>query len=367
MNYGVVVQSPDNEGAVLRMISRSACEVRPDALIGSFAYSTKKGVCLLTQALETVIPEWKHIRKEWVVSIDYGLTEPEAITALQELPNSEVRIPYATEVIRRHLRPQHTFHGKSLVFHEGDSLRCGKGGMVVASANMTVNGLCFGHEHASSYTWGRKSEVPSQTWAALEKAYSSMLGVFHNGTDPTPDLLCRYQARRPRRIQWHPEDERPEAKKITAPCSHLSLFENASLASASSLWIDIDYVVENLGDGRPGNQIDLQRGTRVFFGIPSIAVSRNTLLGEVKINYRGRISSCHLRYGNNQMDKLNLPVPGPGSTPPYQGKTLLLTRQDNSNYKLNVRSRSAAAAWKARSRNQHTLFRMRSGREYGVF
>ena len=83
--------------------------------------------------------------------------------------------------------------------------------------------------------------------------------------------------------------------------------------------------------------------------------------------YRAKRTPCHMRFGNNQMDKLNLPVPEDGGPPEYEGKTLLFKRVSSNRFQLSVRSRAAASRWKSKSRNQGTLFEMRSGREYGVF
>ena len=163
------------------------------------------------------------------------------------------------------------------------------------------------------------------------------------------------------------EDFSDEVTRISSPNSNLPLRENAHLATATFLWIDVDYVVQNRGRGRPGNQIDLHHGTRVFFGMSSVRVPRNTFPGEITVVYRAERTLCHIRFGNNQMDKLNLPVPENAGPPEYQDKTLLFKRVSNDEFQLSVRSRAAASLWKSKSRNQGTLFEMRGGREYGVF
>ena len=365
--YRMAIQGPENQGAILRLMSDMVSRADPTAFFGAFAYATKRGVELLCETLEAVSPNWDSASKIWIVSIDFGHTEPEAITELQGLPNSQVRIPYASELLRKRLRPKYTFHGKTLVSYQGGTLDDGKGGILVGSANMTISGLCFGHEHASAFGWTKRQRVPNSTWTTLEASVQRLSELFETCENPTRAFLRDYAAHRPRRIRDRSEDSSDEVTRISSPNSELTLRENAHLATATSLWIDVDYVVQNRGRGRPGNQIDLQHGTRVFFGMSSATVPRNTLLGEIKVVYRAKRTPCHMRFGNNQMDKLNLPVPEDGGPPEYKDRTLLFKRVSSDEFQLSVRSRASASSWKSKSRNQGTLFEMRSGRKYGVF
>ena len=365
--YRIAIQGPKNQRAILRLISDMISYAEPTAIFGSFAYATKKGVKLLCETLEAVSANWNATSKIWIVSIDFGHTEPEAITELIGLPNSQVLIPYASEVLRQRLRPRHTFHGKTLVCYQGDTIDHGKGGILVGSANMTMSGLCFGHEHASAFTWMKRRGVPNSIWASLEGSVQRLSELLDISENPTPLFLRDYAACRPRRIIERSEDSSDEVTRISSPNSELTLLENAYLATATYLWIDVDYVVQNRGRGRPGNQIDLQHGTRVFFGMSSVRVPRNTFLGEITVVYRAKRTRCHMRFGDNQMDKLNLPVPEDGGPYEYEGKTLLFKKTSSGEFQLSVYSRASAYRWKSKSRNQGTLFEMRGGREYGVF
>ena len=365
--YRMAVQGPENQGAILRLMADMVSRTEPNAFFGAFAYATKKGVELLCETLATVSPNWEGASKIWIISIDFGHTEPEAIIELQGLPNSQVGIPYASEVLRKRLRPKHTFHGKTLVCYQGDTLDDGKGGILVASANMTMSGLCFGHEHASAFAWMKQRHVPKYTWTTLDTAVQQLSELFDICETPTGAFLRDYATKRPKRISARSEDSSDEVIRISSPSSELSLRENAHLATAKFLWIDVDYVVQNRGRGRPGNQIDLQHGTRVFFGMSSARVPRNTFLGEIIVIYRAKRTPCHMRFGNNQMDKLNLPIPEDGGPPIYEGKTLLFEKISSGEFQLSVRSREVASSWKSKSGTQGTLFMMRGGREYGVF
>jgi hypothetical protein len=111
----------------------------------------------------------------------------------------------------------------------------------------------------------------------------------------------------------------------------------------------------------------MQRGTRVFFGFGDRALPRNSPIGSVRILFEGHSATRNLRFGNNQMDKLDLPVPDVEGPPSYQNETLLFTRESPTSYRLTLGTAAEIADWKARSRATGTLFAMQSGREFGVF
>ncbi len=118
----------------------------------------------------------------------------------------------------------------------------------------------------------------------------------------------------------------------------------------------------------PGNQIDLRRGSRVFFGFGTGNVPRNSPLGTVRIRYGRHTRDCNMRFGNNSMDKLNLPIPGDPGPETYRNQTLLFQRKSNGVFSMRLGSPQEINEWKRLSRQQATLFRMsNSGREYGTF
>ena len=104
-----------------------------------------------------------------------------------------------------------------------------------------------------------------------------------------------------------------------------------SAATADAMWVEVDRLYENRGQGVPGYELDellLPRESRMFFGFSARDVPPNTILGEVMIQYRGeRGVARHVRFADDSMDKLHLPVPltdGPAS---YDAAYLLFTRQ----------------------------------------
>jgi hypothetical protein len=188
---------------------------------------------------------------------------------------------------------------------------------------------------------------------------------FASAAPLTQDLLDQY------RLLWRPQRIVPDATALVARIKErpadLPLSKVVAMSAASNFWIEVRYVVENRGRGRAGNQIDLQRGSRVFFGISPREVRRNTVIGNVPIRFGGEVVNCHLRFGNNYMDKLNLPIPGAPGPVSYENTVLLFTRNSDQTFTLSLGTPVQIAEWKQKSNQQGTLYRMQSGREYGVF
>src|ERR1700733_12351596 len=137
-------------GGVLDAIIQAAQALPYDTVNAAIAYATKRGVELLNENLVTT--GWAAASKRFLVSIDFGVTEPTALTSLDSLPNTEVRVPNGLRVLaRKHLIPPTTFHAKAYMFgvhHKQVPLA-----VVAGSANMTVSALVTGGEVVTVQTW----------------------------------------------------------------------------------------------------------------------------------------------------------------------------------------------------------------------
>jgi hypothetical protein len=270
-------------------------------------------------------------------------------------------------VLERNLQPFVPFHAKTLLLHCEDGPFLGPVGLVVGSANLTLSGLSIGHEHAIAAT----SQVPVGKKAIATLATMMKDCIYFDelfaGSIPVNDTFLKDYDKLRRDITPPLEDQNPHVARILGATAELTLTQAVAVGTGRNLWIDIDYVVANRGPGLPGNQVDLPRGTRIFFGLSGEPVPRNTFLGPVNIQYAGKVVECHMRFGNNQMDKLNLPVPGNEGPPNYSNKTLLFHRNPNKTYSLSIGSTNETKRWKTNSKSQGTFYRMQSGREYGVF
>lgn len=353
-----VVQQPGDGATILRGYRDLASSVPFNRLTGLYAFASAKGVRLFTEAMIHDVSNWRSVAKRWVISIDGGVTEPDALRALLRHPNVEVRVPDAEPLLERSLRPIHRFHPKTLLLEAGAAHS--PAGIIVGSANLTCNGLCFGHEHALI----AKLSGPDPT---LQVGIDRLSSITVDATEIDSAFVDRYEEVRPARPQPREEFEDRRADNILQDRSVIPATEAAALASARNFWIDIEYVVANRGRHEEGNQIDMKRGTRVFFGFGDGSLPRNSPIGTVRIRYETHSARRNLRFGNNSMDKLDLPIPDQEGPPSYSHQTLLFTREDDGSFRLTVGDATDIATWKARSREMNTLFAMRSGREYGVF
>lgn len=360
------VQTPGHGAAILGAYRRLASSVRFDRMTGLFAFASFKGTRLLCESLGSDVANWGRVSKRWVVSVDGGITEPEALRFLLRQRRTELWVPNADAVLARNLRPLHRFHPKSLLLEKQTTV-FEPTGLLVGSANMTCSGLCFGFEHAVSVELTPSSATEHlppdilQGVLALEQTISEAARIDQSFIDRY-DLI---RQRLPRIENEFFED--PRANLILQDRPTIDLSEAISLASAQNLWVDIEYVVQNRGANEEGNQIDLKRGTRVFFGFGDASLSKNSPIGTVQIRFGSHAAARNLRFGNNSMDKLDLPIPVMEGPPSYKNQTLLFTKASDGTFTLTLGTQTDIGKWKQKSREANSLFTMRSGREYGVF
>lgn len=356
------VQRPGEGTAILNAYRDLATATTFHRLTGLYAFASLKGARLLTDVLKAS-PSWTAATKRWVISIDGGITEPGALRFLRDLPRTEVRVPHAEELLARGLRPIHRFHPKSLLLEQRAS-PFAPAAVLVGSANLTCNGLCFGHEHAISARWHSGTRMLP---AAVLKGLDELEEVVSWATVIDDDFIDRYSAIRPPAPVLPEEFEDRRVDLILQERSVIPAAMAVALAAAEHFWIEIEYVVPNRGRREEGNQIDMPRGSRVFFGFGDKALPKNSPIGSIRILYGEHSAYRNLRFGNNSMDKLDLPIPGVEGPPSYRDQTLLFTRETPSTFRLTIGTLAEQETWKARSRAIGSLYAMRSGREFGVF
>lgn len=354
------VQRPGEGTAVLNAYRELAGSTAFGRVTGLYAFASLKGARLLHNVLSES-PSWQAATKRWVLSIDGGITEPGALRFLLGLPRTEVRVPHAEELLTRNLRPMYRFHPKTLLMEKRETTFVPVA-IMVGSANMTCSGLCFGHEHAMS-AQATTGTLP----ATLTNGLAELERVVNWATSINTAFIDRYAAIRPAKPTLPEEFEDRRTDLLLQDKPVLPATQAAALAAADHFWIDIEYVVPNRGKHDEGNQIDMQRGSRVFFGFGDRTYQKNSPIGTVRISFGAHSASRNLRFGNNSMDKLDLPIPGVEGPPSYSGETLLFTRESSGSFRLVVGTAAEITSWKARSRAAGTLFTMRSGREFGVF
>ena len=271
------------------------------------AYATFNGSGILEEELHR-ISCWRKSSKRWLISIDYGRTEPEALKFLAKIPNAEVRIPNGLKVVATSgFLPARPFHPKAYAVDDIAKGAKSVFGVFVGSGNLTGSGLLTGSECGALSCWSEPTGVQQK---AMFSAYNGMswFDTVWKDADPVSKIIVNYEKlwkkSKPPIVE---EDEDVVALYVGGP-SHVVEGDFAvALASAKAFWIEVKELYKNRGPNEAGNQVDTPRGTRVFFGFPPTAVARDTVLGQVMFRNEGfEPAECSVRFGNNQMDKINL-------------------------------------------------------------
>jgi hypothetical protein len=346
-----------------------ASDLKYSRVDAAVAYATRRGVGLLDDWLCRSSANWQAAEKRFLISIDYGITEPRALARLASLPQSEVRVPSGLQVIARRLRPLVTFHTKTLMFRGSEPARLG---IAIGSANISVSALATGGEVTATQRWKGQLDAADQALLGGAKPLLDWFEEAWEAADPLASVLPAYEAmwKKPSFRRPLPEDRSPIVQTYLKPPEGVDGSLALQLAAAKAMWIKTDVLYANRGLGQSGNQLDTPRGTRIFFGFPSADVPRNTVLGHVQIQAIDHAPVPRsVRFANNSMDKVNLPVPTTSGPPSYDNTILLferaLTAQGEPIFLL--RSMSASGLARRKARSAHSLdLEMHGGRPYGL-
>lgn len=342
-----------------------------DRLDVPVAYAVLGGVRLLEERLSTD-PQWTKVEKRFLVGIDWFRSEPLALDALAKLPKASIRVVDGKRVVDLPgCRPVRSYHPKAFIFSRDWPSTGGAAGCLLGSGNLSRNGLSLGHELD---LWSCSTGATGDVVSALDDIYTWFEGLWSTST-PYRKIRETYRTK----FEAH---QRTDARATTDDDSvpeaivrqrGLKPDDLVILRSFDNLWIDTGSMYSNLGEGRSGNQLELRRYTRVFFGFPARDLPQNSAIGGIAIVLGGTIHpDRHLRYGDNQMDKLDLPVPA-GAAIDYRNQAVLFTREvgplGQVRFKMKLAGNGEGARWRATSKRLSTLFKFAgaSTREFGVF
>ena len=336
---------------------RSACErTNPGRICAAVAYATHGGVAELEAALGES-PGWKRASKRWLVGIDYCRSDPAALSHLARLPRSKVRI-FDGEFVsgRRGCVPRYSYHPKAWLL-----LGPKQSGVVVGSGNLSRTGLLLGIEAAAAVSDSKTDAIKDmRTWfsgqwreatrfAAIEDRYCKEHDSVENRRRPPPSE----------------DDTVPESASKTG---QLRPDDLRKLRVRRHMWIEAGNVTRNRGPDLPGNQLMMQRNSRVFFGFAAADLERNSFIGDVAIRFDGKLRpSCPLRFSDNSMDVLTLPVPGQEGPEEYDRKTLHFEQIGVREFELTIGRPAAVRRWKQRSASIAGGFSMKGARRWGVY
>ncbi len=212
---------------------------------------------------------------------------------------------------------------------------------IVGSGNLSASGLLSGIEAGCLVDYCEVEQASGTTVIeALEKLWE----------DSTPlekvikDYAKRYKTIIQPTVSGPDQDDAPGAK----------LF-----------WIDIGYVTKNRGADRPGNQFDLPRGSHVYLGLKKVRhPERNSVLGGLNVRTSdGAVVERTLRFGNNEMEKLTLPIPEDYGYHSYDGKILTFEVDDGE---VVLEAYEPEDFYRIYGKRISSVSEMRGGRKYGT-
>ena len=344
------------DGSYLELIAEAYSHVRPTAMMAAVAYATHSGVAELLDRL-AALDGWDQVSKKWLVGIDFCRSDPIALKGLDGLPRSNVRIYDGRFVVGRDCCiPRVSFHPKLYSFRRGN-----REAVVAGSGNLSRTGLCIGVEAGLSVY-----DVPGMDSRSLLRWFNRRWGL----ATPLDDVAVEYDDRfQSLENRIHPTPTEDDAAPESAGArGQLRPDQLRKLKVCRHLWIQVGNLHFNRGPGRPGNQLMLKRNTRIFFGFPARDLDRDTALGHVAIEYGGNVrNDCSLRFSNNSMDVLTLPVPGVDGPAAYDQEVICFERAGVRQFRLVMGAHRDVARWIRKSNAIDGFFRMSSGREWGVF
>lgn len=353
---------------VLDLIGETAARAEFEEVRGAYAYASRVGATLLADALSTNLRGWDRCRKRWLLSLDWCRTEPQALELLDGLSRSTVRLVDGAVVAgRKGCTPRKPWHPKTLLLSAPNAF-----GLVLGSGNMSRNGLTAGHETVTSvFVGGRRTAAERQAFDECAQLEAWFDRKWRQAA-PLAGVSAEYETRYAAAAKGPPpiidDDVLPTKQR-----RWMNAERARKLRTSDHLWIQAGNLHENRGRGNPGNQLMMTPMTRIFFGFPATDKPTNTLLGTVVIRYRGTTYPESLRFSDNAMDVLNLPIPGPPGPGPvsYDGETLrfekIVLPDGTAAFELELGTGAQRTRWRQRSAAKASNFAMQSGREWGVY
>lgn len=339
------------------------------------AYASDSGVTVLLDSMDEHEParsHWSIAAKRFLVGIDWLRSQPTALDRLAATPGSNVRIYDGRKVVGKvGCIPRTPWHPKA-TFAYGEDLRS----VVYGSANLSRNGLVRGAEVGSIAEVVNPAVAEEQlVWDALDRNITWFHAAWRSATpwrSIRSDYHARYKVEAVRRAA-PTEDDADPSEVLTTNRRGVTPERLRALRVANHLWIETGNLHKNRGPNQPGDQLMMSSMTRVFFGRSARRVGINHALGDVPVRHAatGTVGMRPMRFSDNSMDVLTLPVPG---TPPwpasYDQKCLLFSKVAvgrDLHYEMRVVSGTEKRRCRALSQAQTSAYRMTSGREWGVF
>lgn len=281
------------------------------------AFASEMGVYELGEKVLPEIPS-DGAEKQWLIGIQDGVTQPNALEKLKSQENSSVRVPFAAAVLADPaLRAPDFFHPK-LYYFENSSTR--QAAIVSTSANLTLGGLTSNVEQV--LVW--RGDRTDPTAVALSEWWDTHWAE----AEPISDaFLSSYEVKRPK-----PPLRKPP---LTAEPA------DSVLREATRFWIELTRKPE----GGSSNQVELLlNGHLFFFPNTSNATKHQVTLEDARGKlHEGRQVTYH---SSNGMWRVYMPTPAMGVRDYQDGDVLVRFERtgESALYRFEVAPTSSARA-----------------------
>lgn len=371
---GMAFQSGVLSGSTIDQVRAMIRGRKFDLQRTAVAYATAEGCKTLSDLFTRESASYRACKKLWLLSFDYGFTQPSALELLRGMPNSEVRIFDGARVIGRPLlRPIQSYHPKVYTVSDPHKKLFGA---VVGSGNLTRGGLSAGVE-ASSLLLEKPVGPASREFDGWWN------NLWRRSADLSDDLLSKYRlARRSAPTRPSPPGTtRTEVREEPAEAQPAQPVPAPDLADASHLWFENWRFPRDGGrsggnlNGGSRNQADLplQGSPERYFGLDHAGVATDTILGRINLRTPSGDQTwpdMWVKFSNNQQIRIMLPTEAQGGWD-YNETVVILNRTDEPNlYVIEVFPIiSPEGEWCQRmSREQSASYQARgSARRWGVF
>lgn len=347
----LIVQDELRPGVVLDALVSLASQ-NIDRVRVAVAYTTLGGSDLLVPQWRQRIGTgaWEAIPKVLVTSVDYGLTEPDALTRWAQQPNATVQLANAHLLAQGHLRPANAFHPKLYLLDHVGQQSC-----VVGSANLSRRALTVNSEIVA-VSRGGADLISQSDWDRLV-----------SGTVPLDDhLLQQYATLRPRGQPFHADD--PPAPVPVLPSSIPAFPDEVDAGRLDPSVFDRFWVeAGSMTTGGSRNILEVPRHANRFFGFAfANYTDAHVVIGHPVLTlgprrWNDRQLAWHGAPRMNKMERLTLPTSAQGG-PPY-ADTAVLFRRHASGFEIEVADWGSpiAVAWRNASVRRGQVYRLGRG------
>lgn len=289
------------------------------------AYVSMSGSRMLFDGIERSAADGNpaNVKKTIVASLDFGLTDPDALRFWREMDNSRVLVAGAPYLEDGRLTTHAAFHPKLYILGRDD----GTVGSLVGSANLTSRGLTVNAEAG----WLEEEH------AAPESVNDLWNTAIAPAVELTPEILDCYSALRQPAPGGHGAEEMEQVPPPpVAPVDDLQLMADANidLNTCNQMWVQAHGL-----SGGARTQLELPRGSHRFFG-PAyegyhhegvVHIAEPSLVSG-KRRWQDRPVTWH---GDNRMERINLPSTASGGYA-YENSLILFRRVEPNAFELRV-------------------------------